>query len=1016
MDFSPEELDEILRIFKEEGLEHLSSIDKCLLDLEKEPDNMELISMLFREAHSIKGSARMVNADSVQTIAHKMEDLLGLAKDGIIVLDSVIIDIFCKAVDCITDIINSINRENLSVPNPLSNLIVEEIEEVQNNLLTQKKKPEPQIVEERILTPELFADILILLPSLIKNFQNKRMESFLNVLFRIQEFASNIDNRKLDYFLSEIFSLANEYQQQKNEEIYYTLGNEIENLVKLSNSIAHNLGLNPIKFFEKEKKEDDSVTIKQNSNGTTDVLDDAKIKIIMHNVAYINNKHQQTEAVNEIIMLLNDFSKKVAEDEIKEIFSLVKEILLYIKEFKVIPDQESVKIIEKTLDTAFAIANNENSEEDITLIKQGLTILKQMLELNKDNQIQEVIKQTAIQETNGIIKTNKSTFLQTNEIIEGYEAETFKTLRVDTQKLDKLENEVEELIVMKIKNKRHLKHIAEVIKKMTEIQKDVIKSYNYIKYFDKKFYSDSFTSGRTNILKNFSSYIEKINEKTHELIDETSLLQRTLQNDDTRLNFLVDEIENMVKTIRVLPLSTIFHMFPRMVRDIARTSNKQAEIIISGSETSADKTIIEELKSPLIHIIRNALDHGIETPEERIATGKNPTGKIVLSCYYSDNAINIEITDDGRGLDLEKIKEKILRKNILAREELERLTESQLMNVIFWPGFSTEENVTELSGRGVGLDVVHTKISQLNGKVSIKSKAEEGFKILIKIPITLATIKGFLIKTDNQNFAIPSNFIISAMVLKKEDIIKRENKEYIIHDGKSVPLANLSALLNPLNTTLSEKDKYNAVLLHFEDNMLALEVDTFTGTEEILQKRLDAPLIKVKNISGVASLSSGEVCLVLNISDIIKSATENKELSRAKEMLAIPIKKIKQKTILIADDSVTTISLEKNILKSAGYTVVQAVNGLEAYKILLHEKIDLLISDLEMPEMDGLELFEKLEKENISIPTIVLSSFDSKEYREKCTKFAIQEFISKKDFSEKNFLKTVFEILHHEEN
>lgn len=892
MDFSEDELKQIFKIFKDESDEHLNNINKCLLELEKRPDDAAIIAELFREAHSIKGSARMLGVVSIQNLAHKMEDLLGLAKDKTIIVSPEIIDILCRGVDAIVRIMNILKYNNLDYIDEQSDLLAHNIEALKTSLLSPEKKNTEQT--ETIKTSNI-----------------------------------NIPTTNLP--------------------------------------------------FSENKSE---------------------LNIILHYLEHIDNKFQQENSINEILSTIYNYLNQIENNEKREILELSAENLKYIKENKIIPQIEVKQAIGHALKTVL----NNNADEDYSLIIQRQKILKQMLELSKENERISNLPDTKTTHLTENINKRKT---KNENPATNYETGAFKTLRVDTQKLDKLENQVEELIVLKIKNKEHLRNIDNVLNEISEIQKRLNKLFNIYKYTEKKNQaSTTVLSDNMARFYNLQSNIDKINEKTYNLFQKMDKLQKNFLNDDTRLNFLTDEIESMVKSIRVLPLATIFHMFPRMVRDIARTQNKQVDMIISGSETSADKTIIEELKAPLIHIIRNSVDHGIELPEERISSGKNPSGKILLNSYCSDSAITIEVIDDGKGISLEKIKEKVLEKKLLSVEELNQLTDSQIMNLLFWPGFTTGNSVTEISGRGVGLDVVHTKIAELDGKVSVSSQEGRGFKITIKIPITLATLKALLVKVNSQIFAISSSFVKTVTILSNDEIVSKEGKPHILYNGRTVRLVKLGELLN-ISTENKSYNKYNVVIIQIEDSILAIEVDEFLRTEEILQKKLQPPLTKVKNISGVSSLSTGEACLILNLNDIIKSALSFKELQRNSTILSLPEINKTSHSILIIDDSFTTLTLEKNILKSAGYKVIQATNGVDGYRKLLQEKIDMVITDIEMPEMDGHELIKKIRLKDSNIPIIVISSRNSQEEKNLCFQVGANAFLSKSDFSDKKLLNII---------
>ena len=875
MDFSTEELNQIFKIFKYETEERIANVNKALMKLEESPDDATLIDELFREAHSIKGSARMVGALSVQKLAHKIEDLLKLVKDGAITISSDIIDILYEGTDSVKEIVENISLDKLE-----------------------------------------YTD-----------------KNYIKIIYKIDYISDNITLQ----------------EKKKNANEAVPVNPELDDAVSLH------------KFIKKQ-------------------------------VALLDNKQRKNEALGALLsMINNELSKGIPQQE-KDILETAKGNLLFIQENDILPPKEINQIIEQSL-----VSLGKNlSEEEIVQAQNKQQSIKKLLELYRD-------KQNVFEKEKSADILVKNEIKQTNKVIpEVYIDNIFKTLRVDTYKLDKLEKQAEELLVLKIKNRQHLRILKNAIDELNEIQKNVNKSINYLKDFEKEINE---TNNPQRYPRTVKKQLDKASLKIDFLQNEMEEFQKKFYEDDSKLNLLSNEIDSTVKNIRILPIATILHMFPRMVRDIARTQGKQVEIIISGSETGADKTIIEELKTPLVHIVNNAIDHGIEPPEERIKKGKNPTGKIILNSYQLDNNMIIEISDDGQGLNINNIKKKAISENLLNKNELSTLSEYQILNFIFWPGFSTEEKATNNSGRGVGLDVVNTTISQLGGKISVQSKPDYGFKIAINIPISIAMLNVLLIKLGSQIFGIPSGAVKHVCSIIEEDIYTKEGKPYIKFAGMSVRYIKLAELLN-YEDELGEPNKHDIVIIQSDETMLAIEVDELLRMEEVVQKKLAPPLSRIKNITGIASLTAGEPCFILNINDIINSVLSSKELLKKQTVISIPQNMQKLYNILIVDDSYTTLILEKNILKSAGFNPITATNGEEAIKKLTCEKIDLIVTDLEMPKMDGIELIQKIREKDTNIPIIVVTS-----HEEKLPNIYVQnysdEIILKKDFSKQVFIQKI---------
>ena len=600
------------------------------------------------------------------------------------------------------------------------------------------------------------------------------------------------------------------------------------------------------------------------------------------------------------------------------------------------------------------------------------------------------------------------------DMFQSFESTAIKTLRVDTHKLDKLVNQIGEVIISKIKTQKHILELEEIHNRLTDLYEFASKSQNYLRYYDRKIAQGDKENDLNlfmNFNKQFLSYWNENQTRLNNEIKSIYTLYKHMQEDDAKLTLVVNKLEQMVKDIRLLPLATVFHMIPRMVRDIGKEKGKDIELAISGSETNADKKIIEEIKTPLIHIIRNAIDHGIETPSERIAQGKEPTGKIHLSARHSENKVIIEINDDGRGVNLEKIRQKAITKGLLTFEEINSMSDEQIMNLIFWPGFSTEDTITDISGRGIGLDVVQTKITQLNGKVKVNSFIGQGTKVTIELPVTMATIKSFIIRLNSQNFAIPVSAIKGVIKVSSDEIYTKDGKENILYQQNSVPIFNLSKVLG-FKPSPNTKDKKTILLIEAENNIIGFVVEELIGDQEILNKELSPPLFKLKNISGITTLINGDICLIINVSEILKTIMTNdyKQFAPAKYVNDDYAQiNPSECTILVVDDFMTTRMMLKNILTAKGFHVDIAHDGMEGLEKASQKKYDLISSDVEMPNMNGFELAEKLKSSprTSQVPVILITSLNSDKVKAKAKQAGADLFICKNDFNQAYFLRGV---------
>ncbi|MGE6608985.1 chemotaxis protein CheW [Peribacillus sp. NPDC076916] len=335
-----------------------------------------------------------------------------------------------------------------------------------------------------------------------------------------------------------------------------------------------------------------------------------------------------------------------------------------------------------------------------------------------------------------------------------------------------------------------------------------------------------------------------------------------------RMSRITSDLQTIVLNMRMVPVETVFNRFPKMVRQLARDLNKKVNLEINGAETELDRTVIDEIGDPLVHLIRNAMDHGIETTEERLARGKNEEGKILLKAYHSGNHVFIEIEDDGAGINKDRVLNKALSNGILTKETAATLTDKQIYELIFASGFSTAETISDVSGRGVGLDVVKNTIESLGGSVTIDSKENEGSIFLIQLPLTLSIISVMLVEIQNEKYAIPLSSIIETAIIKKADIMNAHNQQVIDYRGKVLPLLFLKDIFE-VPISQEEEESLSVVIVRKGDKLAGLVVDSFIGQLEIVLKSLGNYLTSAFAISGATILGDGQVALIIDCNTLI---------------------------------------------------------------------------------------------------------------------------------------------------
>lgn len=352
---------------------------------------------------------------------------------------------------------------------------------------------------------------------------------------------------------------------------------------------------------------------------------------------------------------------------------------------------------------------------------------------------------------------------------------------------------------------------------------------------------------------------------------ETIELKNSNQNFNEQIEYLeriTTNLHDTVMKVRMVPIERVFNRFPRLVRDLSRKLNKNIELHMSGEDTELDRTVIDEIGDPLVHLIRNASDHGLERPEERVKQGKNATGHIYLQAYQDGNNVIIEVNDDGNGIDIEKVKSKALKNGAISLEQADTMTDKEIIDLLFRPSFSTADEISDVSGRGVGLDVVKTKIEALGGDIEVNSKLGKGTKFIIRLPLTLAMIQALMVKLGEEKYAIPLNTIQNIEDVKIEDIKYIQNQEVINLRGHIIPIVRLDTMLD-IEKEEEKKDIITVVIVNKGEKQIGVVVDSLIGQYEIVIKTLGKYLTNIKLIAGATILGDGEVALILDINSLI---------------------------------------------------------------------------------------------------------------------------------------------------
>ena len=477
---------------------------------------------------------------------------------------------------------------------------------------------------------------------------------------------------------------------------------------------------------------------------------------------------------------------------------------------------------------------------------------------------------------------------------------------------------------------------------------------------------------------------------------------------------LNSRLYNEVISSRMRPFWDGVQGFPRMVRDLARQLRKKVTLKVHGETTEVDRDILEKLEAPLNHILRNAIDHGLEEPPERNAAGKPETCRLEIEARHNAGMLVITVRDDGRGIDLEKIRGKVIARNLADERVARELGDAELLEFLFLPAFSTAEGVTEVSGRGVGLDVVHSMVHSVGGSVRAQSELGKGTSFQLELPITLSVIRAVLVKVGGEPYAFPHNRIDRLVRLSRDDLHSLENRQYFEVDGRNVGIVLASEILEVKSSPTGGSDLF-AILFSHHTDQYGLIVDEFTGESDLVVRPLDPRLGKVANINSAAILDDGSPVLIVDLDDMRRSIERRlhgdsigRTGDRADREGEIPAQRI-----LVVDDSITVREVQRQLLVNQGYEVELAVDGMEGWNTLSRSPFDLVITDIDMPRLNGIDLVRMIKNDPQlrTTPVVIVSYKDREEDRLRGMEAGADYYLTKSSFHDETLLGAVQELI-----
>ena len=570
------------------------------------------------------------------------------------------------------------------------------------------------------------------------------------------------------------------------------------------------------------------------------------------------------------------------------------------------------------------------------------------------------------------------------------------TIRIKTSQVDGLLNLISEVVISQIKAEQRVHEARTVQTQISEANQ----AWARVK--------TAFSAmAHEDLLDALGDDINMVDALLSDSRRDLGSFLKGYSDDVSRTSVVITDLQEQGMRLRMLPANTIFQTFPRAMRELAKQFRKEIDFVIEGGDTELDKKVLEEINDPLVHIMRNAVDHGIEAPETRLKLGKPAKGTIRMAARQEGDRIVIEISDDGAGIDPEKVRQSAVRKGYISEGEAGTMSDREAQYLIFEAGFSTAAIITEISGRGVGMDVVREfVVEKLKGSLDLDSEVGKGSTFKLTIPLTLAIIRALMLRVGGRGFALPTGSIEETLRVDPSEIIKVEGREVIRRQRRTVPLVRLSDILD-VPSDLTGTSKVPIATIGYSGHRMGFIVDAFIGEQQIVIKPLGNHLKKIENVAGVTILGAGEVVPILNVPDLMASARTR---SGQRVGMVPRSEKVGQRKVLICEDSFTTRELERSIFEAAGYEVETAMDGaIGLGKLKDGLVVDAVVTDVQMPNMTGFELTKAIKADPAlaEIPVIIVTSLERDEEKAEGINAGADAYITKSVFNQDTLLDTV---------
>ena len=1077
-----EELDEI---FKQESEKYLTTINGALEDWGNDPEKSQAPEIIEKSLHSLKASARLMGFNDVADLTTPLEAMFEkfvqtgqkLTSDELVIVKDVLTGLDSGIVG------ESFNTETLI--DALKKIKVSEPSERSSSVAGDKGRG--HLKEEQLFVGsgeededllEIFKDESTEYIAIVEkaNQALRKDVGDKGALSQLENAMHSLKTAAKMLGFSEIGQLANSVEGSavailkgeiaSNSEVNEGVSEAIELIKELTNGEKQNIGkMNPIISrlnieHLAEKGAGQPETTENQKISVVDAELDEQTQLFVKegwellekvNRDLVNlEKNPKDQAIisdlNRTIHTLKGSAQLLNFKKIGSLAHKIEDLFIKFKESKSGLNGQNMDVIFKSVDTIQALlksiksGDGEKNEEVDSLLKQIADILEKPSPKNEPAKIPALPEGPKTKPR--VVEIDKTPEEQPDRE---------QVIKITTEKLDNLVNMAAELVINKTQLSSYLDKLKKIGDTFEEDKKRLKKSNHTINMFMEKAKDEG--NGKSvksklddGMMKDLSSVSDNFNEviNTFDTVSRSfRSITREFEQNIGQISSLSKALHDDILQVRLVPTKMLFNRFPRAVRDMAKDLKKKVNLVVEGEETEMDRALIESLTDPVMHLIRNAIDHGIETPKERKEQGKSEDGIVLLKARRSKNQVLIEVQDDGRGIDPELVKEEIIRRAVADEKDVQNMHATEILDYLFHPGFSTREEASDVSGRGVGLDVVANQLQRLKGDIRINSTPGKGTIFSIRVPLTLAIAQAMLVTVGSEFLAIPLSSVEETVQFKDPELVEQDEKAFITVRDQMIPVAYLSALLDYGQQEITVEDKsHTAIIVQEAGAHYGLIVDSVIGREEIVVKALGEHLTQVPYISGGTIAGDGSVILILDIPSITQKIewdvygpdkdfsaierarkvvkegskeTPTKRISRKKapakpEKVIIKKKKVKGRAphALIVDDSVSVRKFVSSVLEKNRYSTIMAEDGPEALEELDKENFDIIITDLEMPKMQGFDLIKKIreQKKLKEIPIIILTGRAGKKHKEKGEQLGANAYITK-PFKENDLLKTL---------